>query len=227
MILPRGRLAHLGRSHKAFKPAFYYDHYETHLAVDPNEVTGLLELGVRDGGSLLMWRDVFPAAQIFGVDLNPASVADETARVHQIQANQTDGDTIGAYLRARGVNELDVIIDDCSHIGSVTKQSFWYLYNTFLKPGGYYVIEDWGTGYWESWIDGAERVEPDPATEAAGIFLSHGHGIPGFVKQLIDCTKIYQSLVVTEAFVIIKKQSPENRAAVDRHVKQWQDHGTV
>ncbi|HUV09939.1 MAG TPA: hypothetical protein VMX12_03105, partial [Acidimicrobiia bacterium] len=37
-----------------------------------------------------------------------------------------------------------------------------------------YAIEDWGTGYWESWPDGAQ-FEPD-----------HTAGMVGFVKSLVD-----------------------------------------
>lgn len=42
---------------------------------------------------------------------------------------------------------FDIIIDDCSHIGELTKVSFWHLFTHHLKPGGIYAIEDWGTGY--------------------------------------------------------------------------------
>ena len=41
---------------------------------------------------------------------------------------------------------FDIIIDDASHFGDLTKIAFWHLLYNHLKPSGLYVIEDWGTG---------------------------------------------------------------------------------
>jgi hypothetical protein len=42
---------------------------------------------------------------------------------------------------------FDVIIDDASHIGELTKTTFWYLFDHHLKPGELYALEKWGTRY--------------------------------------------------------------------------------
>ena len=42
------------------------------------------------------------------------------------------------------------MIDDASHIGQLTRISFWCAFE-HLKPGGLYVIEDWGCGYMPDW----------------------------------------------------------------------------
>lgn len=222
-----GRLRPLGKRHNAVKPDYYYDHYEAHLTVDPDTVTAMLELGVHQGGSLLMWAEYFRRAQIFGVDFGPMTIAGDPSRIHLLQSDQTDTASIARFLRDNGVESLDVIIDDCSHMGFATKTSFEFLFDTFLKPGGYYVIEDWGTGYAETWPDGAKLAEPDPSLEPAGVFRSHDRGIPGFVKQLIDQTARYESIAVTGAFVVVKKQSLENAAAIERATKLWNERGAV
>ena len=49
---------------------------------------------------------------------------------------------------------FDIIIDDASHFGDLTKIAFWHLLDNHLKPSGLYVIEDWGTGYWSDWPGG-------------------------------------------------------------------------
>ena len=49
---------------------------------------------------------------------------------------------------------FDIIIDDASHIGELTKTTFWHLFDHHLKPGGLYAIEDWGTGYLDDFSDG-------------------------------------------------------------------------
>jgi len=40
-------------------------------------------------------------------------------------------------------------------LNALTRRSFWHFFQHHLKPGGLYVIEDWGTGYWSDWPDGA------------------------------------------------------------------------
>ena len=57
-----------------------------------------------------------------------------------------------------------IIIDDCSHIGEFTALSFWHLFDRHLKPGGLYVIEDWGTGYMRGTPDGKAYVPPRGVT---------------------------------------------------------------
>jgi len=221
MWFAAGELRRLGRKHGAVKPDFYYDCYEKHLDVNPNEVAAVLELGVHRGGSLLMWMELFPRAKILGVDHGAIAVDDTLPRIRVLQADQTDTASIGRFLQANGIAQLDIVIDDCSHLGVATKQSFWYLFENVLRPGGLYIIEDWGTGYLPEWTDGTERVPPDVSSEGAGIFQSHQHGIPGFIKQLVDCTKKYEYLIVTPAFVLVKKQTVEGGAKLAAESEQW------
>jgi spermidine synthase len=64
---------------------------------------------------------------------------------------------------------FDIIIDDASHFGDLTKIAFWHLFDNHLKPSGLYVIEDWGTGYWSDWTDGKAYR---PRSELYSGFLS-------------------------------------------------------
>lgn len=77
---------------------------------------------------------------------------------------------------------FNIIIDDASHIGELTKESFNYLFKNFLKNGGVYVIEDWGTGYWKEWPDG-KKFDKKLFENSLN---SHQAGMVGFIKQLID-----------------------------------------
>jgi hypothetical protein len=78
---------------------------------------------------------------------------------------------------------FDIIIDDASHIGELTKTTFWHLFHHHLKPGGLYAIEDWGTGYLDDFPDG-KRFDPKPSI--LDPFPCHSHGMVGFVKELVD-----------------------------------------
>jgi SAM-dependent methyltransferase len=127
----------------------------------------LLELGVLKGGSLLLWRDYFERGVIAGLDLKPAHVEDTTGRIRLYQGGQQDTKLLDRIARECAPEGFDVIIDDCSHVGSLARVSFWHLFEHHLKPGGLYVIEDWGTGYWDSWPDGVRyRVRRGPSTHS-------------------------------------------------------------
>jgi len=133
--------------------------YETYFAPLVDKEVKLLELGVLKGGSLLMWRDFFEKGTIVGLDLNPLSLEDQTGRIRVYQGFQDDTALLDRIARENAPEGFDVIIDDCSHIGEPTRISFWRLFRNHLKPGGIYAIEDWGTGYWDSWPDG-KRYSP-------------------------------------------------------------------
>ena len=108
----------------------------------------LLELGVLEGETLLLWRDYFPKGHIFGVDSNPPARLNAEERIRVFTGNQTDPQILD-QAAAEAPGGFDIIIDGASHIGEITRTSFWYLFDRYLKPGGFYAIEDWGTGYWE------------------------------------------------------------------------------
>jgi hypothetical protein len=50
----------------------------------------LLELGVKQGGSLELWRDYFPLGRIVGLDMNPPSLRDPTDRIMLLRGRQED-----------------------------------------------------------------------------------------------------------------------------------------
>ncbi|MBA2527426.1 MAG: class I SAM-dependent methyltransferase [Pyrinomonadaceae bacterium] len=132
----------------------YLRSYEQYFDKLQDREVRLLELGVYKGGSLLLWRDYFQKGLIVGLDLNPIQLDDPSGRIRTYSGQQQDTnllDRIGAEAAPGG---FDVIIDDCSHIGELTRISFWHLFDNHLKAGGLYVIEDWSTGYWDSWFDG-------------------------------------------------------------------------
>jgi hypothetical protein len=149
----------------------------------------LLEVGVNKGGSLLLWRDYFTRGEICGIDLYPpANLSDSSGRIRVFQGDQGDTAQMDAIASKASPSGFHIIIDDASHIGSLTAATFQTLFYKHLKPGGFYAIEDWGTGYWESWPDGSRPAYYDvPQFENEGNqFPSHQGGMVGFVKQLLD-----------------------------------------
>ena len=162
-------------SHQTDKSQGYLDNYERFLGGLRGQEIRLLELGVHLGGSLLLWRDYFPKGLIAGLDYRPVQLADDSGRVRVYQGRQEDLSLLTKIATEVAPEGFDVIIDDCSHIAEYARVSFWHLFDNHLKPGGLFVIEDWGTGYWPGWPDGR-------AYDGA----NHLAGMVGLIKELVD-----------------------------------------
>jgi hypothetical protein len=138
--------------------AHYLRNYEEHFAGLRGHDVRLLELGVKKGGSLMLWRDYFPRGTVAGLDIEPVRFEDATGRVRVYQGAQQDAALLDRVARECAPEGFDIVIDDCSHIGVLSRASFWHLFENHHKPCGIYVVEDWGTGYWGDWVDGVRRT---------------------------------------------------------------------
>jgi hypothetical protein len=180
------------------KPDHLVREYESLLGLLRHERFALLELGVFHGDSLAMWRDGFPRATIVGVDVEPPEI-DLGPRVHIARGDQGDRALMTDLRESLAPDGFQVVIDDASHVGVLSARSLNALFVEHLRPGGLYIIEDWGTGYFPggSWADAAKpATPPDRSTldvvasqeedEWPGRMPSHDHGMVGLVKRLID-----------------------------------------
>ena len=167
------------------KPPHYLPIYQRYLADITAPAPVILELGVHRGDSLEMLADYFPAALVLGVDANDMDLAFSTPRIKAYQGLQDDPALHARILAENKITVYDLIIDDCAHIGSLAATSFQILFPK-LKPGGLYIIEDWGAGYWPKWPEGESFDANLHFRHEGGIFPSHWHGLPGFIKQLVD-----------------------------------------
>lgn len=185
----------------------------------------LLELGIKKGGSLKLWRDYFPRGTIAGIDLELPEGFVPGERIQLFQGSQGDTQFLSQVAASIAPGGFDIIIDDASHIGELSKTTFWHLFDHHLKPGGLYAIEDWGTGYLDDFPDG-RRFDPKPSI--LDPFPSHSHGMVGFVKELVDeqCAgsiafgrgeefrlSKFESLLFTEGVVFITKMAPSLSAS--------------
>ena len=157
-------------------PNGFLDVYDKVFAPFANRPIVLLELGVRSGGSLLLWKEYFPQAQVIGIDTEVPRVDLSGERLRFYRGEQEDKEFLSSVAAEVAPGGFDIVIDDASHVAAQARACFWHLFENHLKPGGVYSIEDWGTGYWEAWPDGRAYREDEP----------HHHGMVGFVKELID-----------------------------------------
>lgn len=108
----------------------YSDFYEQHLPKTPKKI---LEIGVKNGASILAWKEYFPEAEIHGLDLFMESPVPDIPGVKFWKGNQCDW----RLLEQLRHEDFDIIIDDGSHNSRDQMMTFFGLYN-----GKHYFIED-------------------------------------------------------------------------------------
>lgn len=121
----------------------YVETYQA-LARTLSDDANVCEIGVLDGGSLELWRELFPASKVIvGVDNNPHAVwPDGTIKILSDQ----QAPTLPQQLLIYAPDRYHLIVDDASHLGQATWKTFGNLW-PLVRPGGYYVIEDWCVGF--------------------------------------------------------------------------------
>ena len=122
-----------------------------------HEPRKILEIGFFQGGMPLFLADMVEPEKILGVDRNEPSDQlldlirrkDLSSTIELIGGvDQSDTERLRSIVDERFDTEpLDLIIDDCSHYYAQTKACFESLFG-YLRPGGKYIIEDWGWTHW-------------------------------------------------------------------------------
>jgi hypothetical protein len=121
-----------------------YDHLLGHLY--GNNIT-YVEIGVQHGGSLEIARKLFGTESVIvGVDIDPNCKSLETEGFAQsiIIGSQVDEECLNQIVSA--APEIDVLIDDGSHVQSHMITTFINLFPK-IKENGIYIIEDTHTNY--------------------------------------------------------------------------------
>lgn len=115
----------------------YADFYCKHLPDNPKNI---LEIGVKEGASLLAWKEIFPNSIIHGLDLflefpvPTLFTINHDSPFHFHKGNQTDQYILEQLRR----ENFDVIIEDASHDCRKHWITMWGLINSC----GQYYIED-------------------------------------------------------------------------------------
>ena len=117
----------------------YTEVYEYFFYPIKNNVKKVLEIGVSEGASLKMWRDYFPKAIIYGIDIKDKSRINSKT-IKTFIADQADRKKLQNFIDASGAG-FDIILDDGGHTIEQQQVSIGYLFR-HLKRGGFYIIED-------------------------------------------------------------------------------------
>ena len=156
------------------------------------DVRNLLEIGVYNGGSHMMWLDYFTKAMIYGIDTDQHRLDRVVCRVVGNPRlvldliDQSDRKQLRQW--AERINKkFDIVIDDGSHKCSHQIASFETLW-PFVVPGGVYVVEDTFTSYWR------------------------GHKL-GYVDQEVTCVEYFKAMI--DQLDLLSMESDVNRRFID------------
>jgi hypothetical protein len=116
------------------------------IAAELGPAARVCEIGVQHGHGLDMFQALFPVGLVAGVDANPGCRRPEGCI--EIHAGQDDPGL--PALLAGWSPEWDLFADDASHDGNLTVATLRLLW-PLLRPGGFYVIEDWMVGLPHIW----------------------------------------------------------------------------
>ena len=100
--------------------------YENVLLPVRTTATRICEIGVHKGASLRMWRDFFPNAVIYGIDIEKKYDCDGT-RVVTAVADQANRQQLQSFITVHGSN-FDFVLDDGGHQFEQQQVSFAFFF---------------------------------------------------------------------------------------------------
>jgi hypothetical protein len=182
------------------------DDYERFLASRQFKCRRFLELGMWEGGSLVFWYELLRPEKIVGIDLRQWAESSYFQRYigqHGLQdtvksywqVNQADTQRVRAIVSAEFDGPLDLVVDDASHLYRPTLNSFQTLF-PLVKPGGFYIIEDWA---WEHW----------PVCFTSELAISGDRGLTDLVSEIVQAAGTFngfiKSITVYQGFAAVER----------------------
>ena len=123
----------------------------------------ILEIGVKRGGSIMLWNQYFENALVYGADNNHGGqrtfdFANAPKNVEVFYLDQENREDL--QLLVDNFGQFDIIIDDGGHSMPQQQISFGFLF-PFIKTDGMYIIEDLGTCTVADYHINEHKVKPD------------------------------------------------------------------
>jgi demethylmacrocin O-methyltransferase len=100
----------------------------------------ILEVGIKGGASLILWRDYFTNARVIGLDINSCKQFDKPENQYK-DIFCIIGDAYSQQVLDMIPYDIDVAIDDGSHM---IEDILFFIDNYLprVKSGGYLIVED-------------------------------------------------------------------------------------
>lgn len=198
----------------------YFDIYERHFARFRNQSPTILEIGVFGGGSLSMWKEYFgEGCRIIGLDINPECKKYEDANIEIFIGSQDDPNLIESIFSK--YSNIDIVLDDGSHMMNHMITSFELMYNR-INNHGVYMVEDTHTCYWNEYEGGLKH--PNSFIEFTkdkidSLNASHTKG----AMPISKFTKSTDYIAYYDSMVVFEKKPQARRQAIITEAMQLAD----
>lgn len=123
---------------------YHHGYHRFYSQCIKRDIKKILEIGIEQGHSLNLWLQYCPEATIYGLDIKTEFI---NGRITIYKGDQSSAEDL-ENLKSHTGNDIDVILDDGSHIPEHQLFSFDKLFS-HVSPGGIYIIEDIETSYWK------------------------------------------------------------------------------
>jgi len=187
-----------------YKPKDLIDQYErffsTHKEFQPQNV---FELGMWEGGSVAFWFEILKPKKHIAIDLRASTDSKHFQKYVNSRGlnnrlktywdtNQADSARLKEIVKQEFDEQLlDLVIDDASHLYELTKISFETLF-PLLRPGSFYIIEDWAWWHWKGLEDYyADKI---PLSQLIVELVEAAGTSANLIKNIV----IYQSIAIVE-----------------------------
>jgi hypothetical protein len=131
---------------------------EQFFAIGEKKCKKIFDMGILQGGSVVLYDQIFYPKKIVAIDHSPYPVdalLDYVNKNNKVKVlkpyygvNQADRSAMEKILSAEFADrDIDLIIDDASHLYDETREAFNICF-PYLKKGGIYIIEDWAWAHW-------------------------------------------------------------------------------
>jgi len=181
------------------------DWYEALFAADPPR--RVLEIGIFKGGSVVLFSELWRPERLVAVDIAaqpiPAlaeyirrcGLAESVRPVFGV--DQADAAAMRSVIaREFGAAPLDLVVDDGCHWFEETRAAFETVF-PFLRPGGVYVIEDWGWAHWPGvWQDNGGPWPGKPAPTLLALELA---------MLCASRADLVESVEITPGLIVVRK----------------------
>lgn len=164
-----------------------------------HEPKQILEVGMFEGGSLVLFDKLFQPDKLMGLDIRsqpiePLEVYRQGRRhIETFYGLSQDDPKLTEILTQQFPDGIDLIVDDASHLYEQSRKTF-HLCFPHLKPGGLYVLEDWSWSHKPPYQQNAHPWYNKPAL--TNLVMELVINVPGSMQM--NHVTVHRDLVVVE-----------------------------
>ena len=137
-------------------------------ALQNRKPKNILEIGMFEGGSLVLFDKLYSPEKLVGVDIRRDPIEplekyrENRDHIVPLYGLSQDDPKLLGILKEEFPEGIDLIVDDASHQYDLTRATF-HLCFPLLKPGGLYIIEDWSWSHKPPYQDSVHPWFEKPA----------------------------------------------------------------